>query len=108
MKYLTTQMEIRIKSNQLQYASFISIFLWFEGFNAECLNEWHNDGKVVKFMNVAMFNQFLDNFISQFEDRFLNEKNILAKIQNILTYTIALLEENELHNSIVTILQHLN
>lgn len=58
------------------------------------------------YLRLAIFNPFLDHFINQLKDRFLNHKNILVKIQNILPCKIASLKENELNDSMYTILQH--
>lgn len=57
------------------------------------------------YFRLAIFNPFLDHFVNQLQDRLLNHKTILAQIQNILPCKITSLKENELNDSIETILR---
>lgn len=57
------------------------------------------------YFRLSIFIPFIDHFIVQLEDRLLNHKKLLSKIQNFLPCKIASLEEKEIDDSVDVFLE---
>lgn len=72
--------------------------------NRQTFRANYNTDSAEEYYRLSIFIPFLDHFIIHLQDRFLNHKAILSKIQNVLPKKIVNLNENSINETVDVIL----